>query len=61
MTSEAAVRVQPVRAVLDADGQVVVMFAGADADEAAQDWADRGYRVEPAASVAIAARDQLPG
>jgi hypothetical protein len=43
---QAAVRVQPMRAVLDSDGRVVVLFAGDDAADAAQEWAERGYRVE---------------
>jgi hypothetical protein len=46
MTTQAAVRVQSMRAVLDSDGRVVVLFAGEDADDAAQEWAERGYRVE---------------
>ena len=50
MTTQTAVRVQQMRAVLDNDGHVVVLFAGNDADEAAQEWADRGYRVESLAS-----------
>ena len=46
MSTQTAVRVEPMRAVLDGDGHVVVIFAGNEADEAAQEWADRGYRVE---------------
>jgi len=46
MRTQAAVRVQPMRAVLDGDGRVVVLFAGNDADDAAQEWAERGYRIE---------------
>ena len=50
MTTQTSVRVEAVRAVLDGDGRVVVLFAGNDADDAAQEWADRGYRVESLAS-----------
>ena len=46
MTTQTTIRVEPMRAVLDGDGRVVVLFAGNDADEAAQEWAERGYRVE---------------
>ena len=46
MTTQMSVRIEPVRAVLDGDGSVVVLFAGSDADAAAQEWAERGYRVE---------------
>jgi hypothetical protein len=46
MTTQAAVRVETMRAVLDSEGHVVVLFAGNDADEAAQEWAERGYRIE---------------
>ena len=50
MTTQATVRVESMRAVLDGDGRVVVLFAGNDADDAAQEWAERGYRVESLAS-----------
>ena len=50
MTTQATVREDTMRAVLDDNGHVVVLFAGNDADEAAQEWADRGYRVETLAS-----------
>ena len=46
MTTQTAVRVEPMRAVLDGDGHVVVIFLGSDAAEAAQEWAEQGYRVE---------------
>ena len=46
MTTQTTVREQTMRAVLDGDGRVVVLFAGNDADDAAQEWAERGYRVE---------------
>ena len=50
MTTQTTVRTEQVRAVLDGDGRVVVLFAGNDADDAAQEWAERGYRVESLAS-----------
>ena len=35
--------------VKDRGGRVVVIFAGADAPEAASEWAGRGYEVVPTA------------
>jgi hypothetical protein len=38
--------VEVVWVVLDAEGDVVLMCSGADAAGAAEEWSDRGYRIE---------------
>lgn len=45
MPTQVQLQVKARCAVLDADGHVVVMFGGANALAAGQEWAERGYRV----------------
>ena len=45
MATAVHTKLQPTFAVLDNDGHVVVLFAGSDAADAGQEWAQRGYQV----------------